>query len=218
MNLTGGTRRFLETTRGQIVALLRRGARTVEDLAKTLGLTDNAIRAHLAALERDGLVRPEGSRRGTGAGKPALVYGVPPEAEPLVSRANAPVLGALLDELAEQLPQERRDALLRAAGHRLAEALPPPPAGGLEARVPAAVALLNSLGADIETGRAADALTLRGLTGCPLSAAVCRRPELCQALASLLSEFLGAEVHECCQRGERSRCCFEVRGATSTAS
>ena len=80
MNLTGGTRRFLETTRGQIVALLRRGARTVEDLAKALGLTDNAIRAHLAALERDGLVRPDGSRRGIGAGKPALVYGVPPEA------------------------------------------------------------------------------------------------------------------------------------------
>jgi predicted ArsR family transcriptional regulator len=211
MNLAGGTKRFLETTRGQVVALLRRGARTVEDLAQALGLTDNAIRSHLAALERDGLVQQEGSRRGPGAGKPALVYGVPPEAEPLFSRAYAPVLGALLDELAEQLPQDRRDALLRAAGERLARTLPPAPAGGLDARLPAAVSLLHSLGAEIETERATAAVTLRGLTGCPLSAAVSRRPELCQALASLLSEFLDAEVHECCQRGERSRCCFEVR-------
>jgi predicted ArsR family transcriptional regulator len=216
MNLAGGTKRFLETTRGRIVALLRRGARTVEDLAQALGLTDNAIRSHLAALERDGLVQQEGSRRRTGAGKPALVYGIHPEVEPLFSRAYAPVLSALLDELAEQIPQEHRDALLRAAGRRLAGALPPAPAGGLEARVPAATALLHGLGAEVETERGPDGLTLRGVTGCPLSAAVSRRPELCQALAALLSEFLDAEVRECCQRGERPRCCFEVRPAVAS--
>ena len=43
-------RRFLESTRGQVVLLLRRGARTVEELAQALGLTDNAVRSHLAAL------------------------------------------------------------------------------------------------------------------------------------------------------------------------
>jgi predicted ArsR family transcriptional regulator len=133
--------------------------------------------------------------------------------EPLFSRAYAPVLGALLDELAEQLPAERRESLMRAAGRRLAEALPPPPAGGLDARLPAALALLGTLGAEVEAERVSGAVTLRGVTGCPLSAAVSRRPELCQALASLLSEFLGAEVREACQRGERSRCCFEVRAA-----
>ena len=65
--------RFMESTRGQIVSLLRRSARTVEELAGALGLTNNAIRNHLATLERDGIVRQEGIRRGPGAGKPATV-------------------------------------------------------------------------------------------------------------------------------------------------
>ena len=46
-----------------MVQLLRRASRTVEELAQALGLTDNAVRAHLATLERDGLVRQGGLRR-----------------------------------------------------------------------------------------------------------------------------------------------------------
>src|SRR5947199_106053 len=38
------------TTRGQIVTLLRGGVRSVDELANELGLTDNAVRAHLAVL------------------------------------------------------------------------------------------------------------------------------------------------------------------------
>ncbi|MBX6333083.1 MAG: helix-turn-helix domain-containing protein, partial [Gemmatimonadaceae bacterium] len=84
-------RRFLESTRGRLFALLRRGARTVDELAQSLGMTDNAVRAHLTGLERDGLVRQAGVRRGAGAGKPALLYELHPDAEPLFSKAYAPV-------------------------------------------------------------------------------------------------------------------------------
>jgi predicted ArsR family transcriptional regulator len=45
--------RLLASTRGEIIALLRR---SVGEMAEELKLTDNAIRSHLAALERDGLV------------------------------------------------------------------------------------------------------------------------------------------------------------------
>ena len=55
--------RFLTSTRGRLIALLRRDTRTVDDLASALNLTDNAVRAHLAALERDGIVRQCGVRR-----------------------------------------------------------------------------------------------------------------------------------------------------------
>src|SRR5690242_17096037 len=100
-------KRFLESTRGQIVALLRRGARTVEELARALALTDNAVRNHLATLERDGIVRQDGVRRGQGAGKPAVLYEVRPDAEPLLSRAYAPVLTAMVDVLVDRLPPEQ---------------------------------------------------------------------------------------------------------------
>ena len=68
MNQSGPTNRFLDSTRGQVATLLRRGSRTVEELAVELGLTDNAVRNHLALLERDGVVRQVGVRRGKGAG------------------------------------------------------------------------------------------------------------------------------------------------------
>ena len=71
-------KRFLETTRGQLLSLMRRGPRTVEELAAALELSDNAIRNHLSTLERDHLVRQAGVRRTTGAGKPALVYELHP--------------------------------------------------------------------------------------------------------------------------------------------
>ena len=44
---------FFASTRGQIITLLRRSSRTVDELAQALNLTHTAVRAHLAALERD---------------------------------------------------------------------------------------------------------------------------------------------------------------------
>lgn len=203
-------RRFLDTTRGQIVALLRRSAHTVDELARSLGLTANAIRAHLSTLERDGLVRQEGVRRGPGAGKPATLYEIHPAAEPLFSSAYAPVLGALLDELVAQLPAERSDALMEAVGRRLAAELGRPPAGDVEARVRAGAALLDSLGGETRTEREANAMVIRGCGGCPLSATVARRPEMCRAVEALLAEYIGAPVRQRCEHGERPRCRFEV--------
>ncbi len=55
MKITKLGQNFFKSTRGQIVGLLRRGVGTVEELASELEVTDNAVRAHLATLERDGL-------------------------------------------------------------------------------------------------------------------------------------------------------------------
>ncbi|MEO7359916.1 MAG: ArsR family transcriptional regulator, partial [Gemmatimonadaceae bacterium] len=104
--------RFLETTRGQVVALLRRADLTVDELAAALGLTDNAVRNHLSALERDGLVRSGGVRRGAGAGKPAVVYELHPRTGTLLSRAYPPVLAVLLDVLGEQLSADASEKVL----------------------------------------------------------------------------------------------------------
>ena len=61
---TNWNQRFLSTTRGRIITLLRRAGRSVEELAQALDLTHTAVRAHLAALERDGLVQQRSERRG----------------------------------------------------------------------------------------------------------------------------------------------------------
>src|SRR5689334_8947424 len=90
-------------TRGQVLALLRRGAMTVDELASAIGITDNAVRLHLTALERDGLVRAEGVRREGSVGKPATVYAITPDALAAFSKAYEPVLTTLLVSLAGRL-------------------------------------------------------------------------------------------------------------------
>jgi predicted ArsR family transcriptional regulator len=96
-----GNQRFFASTRGRIVVLLRRGGQTVEELAHTLGLTDNAVRAHLITLERDGLVQQQGAR--PGKRKPSVVYDLAPAAEDLFPKAYGPVLRQLLQRLTERL-------------------------------------------------------------------------------------------------------------------
>ena len=60
MKTTKLDERFFDSTRGRVVNLLRGKSGTVIELAEALGLTDNAVRAHLLSLERDGLVRQSG--------------------------------------------------------------------------------------------------------------------------------------------------------------
>ena len=205
-------KRFLDTTRGQIVGLLRRGARTVDELRQSLGLTDNAIRSHLSSLERDALIKQRGVRRGSGAGKPAIVYELDPDAELMLSRAYAPLLGALVDELAATRSAEEAETIMKAVGRRLAAGLSVSSQESAEIRVAKAVAALNSLGGDAQLEHIEGGLLIRGC-GCPLSALTARRPEVCKAVQSLVSEIVGAPVRECCQREGRPQCHFEITTA-----
>src|SRR5687768_3987985 len=107
-------RRFLGTTQGRILVLLCRGRRTVTELAEHLGLTDNAVRAQLHRLQRDGLARLAGSRRGVR--RPHADYELTSKARELFPKAYEPLLQNVVDVLEDQLPQSvARDLLLRAA-------------------------------------------------------------------------------------------------------
>jgi predicted ArsR family transcriptional regulator len=202
-------RRFEESTRGQVVGLLRRGPQTVDELALALGLTDNGVRMHLAALERDGMIHRSGSRRGEGAGKPAALYELTAEAEARFSRAYPPVLGAVMEELVEQLPAERGRAMLASVGRRLASGVMPPAGASFEERLLAAVDTLVGLGASVTIEEREGVRVIRG-SACPLSETVARRPETCVVVEALLAEISGRPVRQCCVHGKRPRCCFEV--------
>jgi predicted ArsR family transcriptional regulator len=206
---TNWDERFFESTRGQIVTLLRRSGRTVEELAHSQGLTDNGVRAHLAVLERDGIVRQRGSvRRGSGGGKPAYVYELTPKAEDLFTKAYEPTLRRLLDVLAERIGPADTDVLLRAVGRGLAEGKTVP-TDGTRARLEAAVGVLNELGGLAQLEEQDGALVIQGYS-CPLAAVTVDHPEVCRMAETLVTEVAGMPVYERCNRGERPRCCFEV--------
>lgn len=202
--------RILETTRGRVLALLRRGEMTADELAAALGLTDNAVRAHLATLERDGFVRPQGERRDGRVGKPATLYQIAPEAEPYFSKAYLPLLTSLLAALGDRLSGEELTGLLLDVGSRLA-ADTAHPSGDLSQRVKAGSDLLNQLGglSSVEEVEPGERYLIQS-RGCPVGVAVKQRPEVCEAIVALLSELTGTSVRSCCVRAGRPSCCFEV--------
>jgi predicted ArsR family transcriptional regulator len=207
VQLTRLSKRFAESTRGRLVARLRAQPCTVENLAGALGVTDNAIRAHLISLERDGLIEHQPVRRGS-AGKPAHTYALTTEAEMLLSAAYAPVLAGLLDVVAERSDPAERKRLLRAAGR----GLPLVRAKGAtpRRRLGAAVELINELGGIASLERHDGSAVIHS-RGCPLSAVVSEHPEACEALASAIEELVGARTEVRCDRGDgRPRCAFEV--------
>jgi predicted ArsR family transcriptional regulator len=206
MVATRWDKRFYASTRGQVVSLLRRGRRTVDELAGALGLTDNAVRAHLASLERDGLVKQEGVRRG--AGKPAYAYALTPDAERLFPKAYGPVLRQILDVLVERVPADQLEDALREAGRRIA-AGHPARNGDRRARIAQAAALLEDLGGLVEVEEGEDSTTIRGYD-CPLAAAVPSHPEVCRLAEAMLEAVVGAPVTECCERGASPHCRFVV--------
>src|SRR3954470_8766051 len=134
-----------DPTRGRVLALLREGPSTVEDLASHLGLTDNAVRFHLASLESQGAVIKEGVRRRQGAGKPADLFTITPATEESFSRAYVPVLTACLAELHDTMSTIQLLSFLKRVGKRLAENLGAA-SGSLQHRVASASRLLNDLG------------------------------------------------------------------------
>jgi predicted ArsR family transcriptional regulator len=193
--------------------MLRRSKCTVEDLARALDLTDNGVRAHLAVLERDGIVVQRGSlRRTSGGGKPAYVYELTQEGEELFPKAYEPTLGRLLDVLCERLGPEESEALLRSVGRRLAEEHSRW-ADGAHARLEMAVEVLNELGGLAELEERDGAVVIRGYS-CPLAGVTPDHPEVCRMAETLIAEVAGVSVHEQCDRGERPRCCFEIASSS----
>src|SRR5947208_4517253 len=114
MKHIGWRERLFKSTRGKILDLLRTRERTVNELAAELRLTDNAVRAHLASLERDRLVSQSGMK--PGVRKPHATYALGPEAEQLFPKAYGR-LGSLLMSIFSRrvTPQDLR-AGMRAAG------------------------------------------------------------------------------------------------------
>lgn len=205
------TRAIEGATRARIARLLRQRVRTVDELARAIELTPNAVRQHLATLERDGIVVRRGNRRGTSVGKPATLYEISPDAEASFSHAYAPVLTALLAALPDHITKPALDDLLRDLGVRLA-ATSPAAHGDLRTRAEAGAAVLESLGGLTEIVDEGDTVVIKGCS-CPLAQAVAVRPELCAAVELMLATVTGAQVHEHCDRRDGARCRFEVTAA-----
>jgi predicted ArsR family transcriptional regulator len=205
---SGWRERLLESTRGRILEQLRTEDQTVNDLAAKLRLTDNAIRAHLLSLERDGLVR----RSGTQAGfrKPHAVYGLTAEAEQLFPKAYGQLLHLVLENFERKLTPRKLRTSMREIGKKVAkEHLPEMKGKSRDQRIKAALRILKELGGVAVFDETGGKDFIRG-RGCPLAEVTAGHREACLIAESLLSQIIGVPVKQHCNHNGSPSCRFQV--------
>jgi predicted ArsR family transcriptional regulator len=209
MHRTAWNKRLLASTRGQILALLRTENRTVNELAAVLNLTDNAVRAHLMSLGRDGLVQQRGLQRGTR--KPHVSYGLSAEAEHIFPKAYGPLLNHFVTVISNRLTRRTlRDAMRQVGAAVAADHLERLKGQSRRERIKAALDLLNELGGSAKFEEHGGKQLVHGRNGCPLAAVTGSHPEACLIVESLLSKIIGKRVKKCCEYGETPHCRFEL--------
>jgi predicted ArsR family transcriptional regulator len=209
MKTNGWRARLMESTRGKILDLLRTKEQTVNELAAALELTDNAVRAHLASLERDGLVHQSGWQ--PGFRKPHATYALTPESEQIFPKSYGVLLDLLLIVISRQLSPKELRAAMREVGKRVADNhLLELKGKSRNERIEASLRILKELGGSATFEKSDGKHFIRG-NGCPLAAATSRHPEACLIAETLLSELIGTPVKECCIHGGAPSCRFEIR-------
>jgi predicted ArsR family transcriptional regulator len=209
MKHIGWRERLFKSTRGKILELLRARESTVNELVEELHLTDNAVRAHLASLERDRLVAQSGMKPGTR--KPHTTYALGPEAEYVFPKAYGRLVSLLMSIFSSQVKPRNLRAGMRAAGRSVAqEHLRDLKRKTRQQRIGAALGVLKELGG-AATFHEEDGKHFIYGNGCPIAAATANHPEACLLAESLLTEIIGSPVKERCVRGPTPSCRFEVK-------
>jgi len=206
--------RFFESTRGRIVLLLRESGKTVNELAEALGLTDNAVRAHLLSLERDRLVESGGTVKGFR--KPHQVYQLTSEANEHFPRAYGTLFNRFISVLKRTLSPSALVSDLRQTGSELGREVAADRSADDREKLEKCIVALEELGG------AANLVTDNGQTmirseSCPFAEAVAEHPEVCQVAEAMIAEMTDRPVREICDRTEKPRCRFVVE-SVPTAS
>ncbi len=194
-------------TRDRIVSLLLKRQSTIAALAGRLGVTQNAVRAQMALLEREGIVEVQGAEKGTR--RPAAVYGIRPGAEVQSSKAYPVVFPDLIRVLSERLSDSEFTSMMRDLGKRVAVDAPKTP-GNPRERVGGALKFLKTLGSVTEMTEENGKIIVSSY-GCPIARAVNADPRSCIVMESLLKQLIGLPVTEHCDHGAHPSCRFEIK-------
>ncbi len=184
--------RFFQTTRGKIVSeLRRRGSASATDLARSFGLSANAVRQQLVVLERDGLVAEKPVRRGPT--KPTYEFSLTPDADQLFPQAYDKMLTAVLRELREQFGsagvEQVFDGLSRRAIERARLSVT---ATEPEEKVAQLTEMLRKSGVVAEYSLIDGGYALHEHS-CPYSNTAKEHPEVCQVIHQVIDQTLGGE-------------------------
>jgi predicted ArsR family transcriptional regulator len=191
---------------GTVLAQLRDGPKTVEELAAALRLTPNAVRNQLRKLQDWKLAARSGSR--PTASKPSALYSITLDGEIQFSTIYLPVLSQFLRVAEGKCSGPQLGSWMRETGKTLAKRYSQP-SGSRRERIEQAAQLLRSFGGLARVRRRNGHAVIES-SACPLAALTSEHPAACKLLESLLAEYLGTSVRSCCVTGSDPSCCFEI--------
>ena len=176
---------------------------SIDEMASAVGVTRTAVRQHLAALMRDGLVTG-GETRPTG-GRPEQLYVLSPQGREEFPRRYSWFAQLLLDAMQrEHGTSGLRVRLGRIAAAVVAQIRQGAPANGSRReKVRALAGLMDNLGYDAHTARDLDGAPTIEADNCVFHELATKNPEICHFDLALLSSYTGSKVtlHECMARG-----------------
>lgn len=199
--------RFFTSTRGRIVLLLRETPQTVNELAAKLDVTDNAVRAHLVVLERDGLVVQGGSIKGFR--KPHYIYQLTDEARHLFPKSYDSLFNRILAQFKLSVPAAKIKDVIRAAGRKMGADAVKEHSAEMNDRIGSAIAALEDFGGTATVSKT-DGVVVISSNSCPFADVVKEHPDVCGLTEAMLEEITGVPVKETCDRRTMPKCRFEL--------
>lgn len=192
----------------QLLAMLlgNKAGLTVEELSQQLQITRNAVRQHLAALERDDLVR-RGETKPSG-GRPEQLYLLSDRGAEMFPRRyswfSELLIEAMMAEAGREAVGDKLDDMGRAVGRQLLSARASPPD-----RTAVLAAIMKELGYAADVAPSADD-TIQA-SNCIFHHLAAKFPEVCRFDLGLIGAFTDAAVdhQECMVRGGRM-CRFKL--------
>jgi predicted ArsR family transcriptional regulator len=202
-------------TRRAITKLLKtEGPIDSAQLAKRLGLTAMAVRQHLYALQREGLVSAE--ERPVPIGRPAKFWRLTPEADHLFPEAYAELSVALIDSVKDAFGDEGLERVLtsRCARQRVDYGKRIRPGDAVAKKLEELAKVRTEEGYMAEIKREADGSFLLVENHCPICAAANACQGFCATELDLFRSVLGPGVS--IERAEHiiagdQRCVYRVR-------
>lgn len=180
-----------------LIALKKTQPLTAHELGAQFGLTANALRRHLKALEEDGLVRHQREVRGVGA--PVYNFSLTRAGEALFPRGYVAVLANTLEIVRKHGGDGAVHEALAVEWCKLADQAGPVMDGlPLAERVPLVAELLTSKGymaeAIVVTAPGQPSVLTLRIHNCAMREIADRFPEACAAEAKFVERLLGVPL------------------------
>jgi predicted ArsR family transcriptional regulator len=168
----------------------RHGPSTVDDLAAAAGVVAVTVRAHLAVLEREGLVVGQEVRTGR-AGRPRINYALTMRAQDVFPKGYDHLAQRLLETVGTD--EARENLITEAATAWAASVAPSATPADDEEIVRAAVSALDETGCETEWHGEGGRVEIT-LHNCPYPAVVDRFPQVCEMERTFLEDLLRSPV------------------------